>query len=62
MTLTPELEGQFIWTVTTGLFPVYTRYIVTINIHESTPTISTCEFIGTAQLTANTFEITKKAG
>jgi hypothetical protein len=51
-----ELSGQFIWTTTTAAFPVFTNYVVTINIHQ-TNTQTGCLFSGTAVLASNTFRV-----
>ncbi len=44
-----RLAGQFIWTTTTGQFPLVTRYVVTINVHE-VDSGTGCVYTGTAEL------------
>jgi hypothetical protein len=44
-----QLAGQFIWTTTTGQFPIITRYVVTIDLHELN-TGNSCVFTGTAEV------------
>jgi hypothetical protein len=55
-----ELGGQLIFTVTTGSIPVFTRHIITVNLHQSNSS-STCDFTGTAESTATTYRLIKKA-
>ena len=48
-TASTGLAGQFIWTTTTGQFPIITRYVVTINLHEVNSGTE-CVFTGTAEV------------
>jgi len=51
-----QLGGQVIWVTTTGTFPFYTRWIVTINIHESV-SASGCEYSGTAEVVTSPYRV-----
>jgi hypothetical protein len=53
-----DLGAQLIFTLTTGLFPVFTRHIITVNLHESN-SATTCDFTGTAESTATTYRLIK---
>jgi hypothetical protein len=53
-----ELADQIVWVTTTGAFPVYTRWIATINVHKS-ESASGCEISGTAEVATSRLTLGK---